>query len=494
MSGTTNLGITYIQVSQNQKEVTANAAFDALDRAITETFDANLASANVTLTDAQYRQALAVRAQNATVAGRTVTLPARERLSVLVMDSSCTQDVGFVRGTTTLTLAPGQAVLARTDGTTNGLVALIRGTTATPVSTFLALADTPASYAGQAGRALRVNAGATALEFADLAAAAHTHTASDITAGTLATARLGAGTADAMTFLRGDQAWAAPTLAGLSDGPGNLSAAPGKLLQVNAGGSAVEFGLRHNMAATLDPGLGDDSGDGYSVGSIWFNRARDTLWLCQDASVGAATWQPYLSRRVLHGGYGTDPDQVMATGPMNGASAAGVTAVDRLYLRPFRWFGGRSIDRLFGRVTTSGTASNIKFGLWGHDYGTGRPTGLPLGANNTPLSTTSVGIKSAAIPAVDPAPGILWVASIHEGTTTPGMQAAPAGHFDVWEFVPLPGGDFSLLVGAANQGTYGLICSDFSFAADITAIDLSAATLARSSGNAAIHPHVMIGF
>jgi hypothetical protein len=88
----------------------------------------------------------------------------------------------------------------------------------------------------------------------------------------------------------------------------------------------------------------------------------------------------------------------------------------------------------------------------------------------------------------------LWVASIHEGTTTPGMQAAPVGHFDVWEFVPIPGGDFSLLVGAANQGSFGLICSDFTFAADITAIDLSAATFARSSGNAAIHPHVMIGF
>ncbi len=31
MSGTTNLGITYIQASQNQKEMTANAASNALD-------------------------------------------------------------------------------------------------------------------------------------------------------------------------------------------------------------------------------------------------------------------------------------------------------------------------------------------------------------------------------------------------------------------------------------------------------------------------------
>ena len=215
MSGTTNLGITYIQASQNQKEVTANAAFDALDRALTETFDANLASVSVTLTDAQYRQALAVRAQNATVAGRTVTLPARERLTVLVMDSSCTQEVGFVRGSTTLTLAPGQAVLARTDGSTNGLAALIRGTAATPVTTFLALADTPAGYAGQGGRILRINAGAT----------------------------------------------------------------------------AIEFGPRHNLTASAAPTATDDSAAGYGVGSQWLDTVGDKIWFCTDATTGAAVWK-----------------------------------------------------------------------------------------------------------------------------------------------------------------------------------------------------------
>lgn len=43
------------------------------------------------------------------------------------------------------------------------------------------------------------------------AAASHTHAAADITSGTMATARLGSGTANASTFLRGDQSWAAPT-------------------------------------------------------------------------------------------------------------------------------------------------------------------------------------------------------------------------------------------------------------------------------------------
>lgn len=45
---------------------------------------------------------------------------------------------------------------------------------------------------------------------ATFAAASHNHAASEITSGTVATARLGSGTANTLSYLRGDQTWVAP--------------------------------------------------------------------------------------------------------------------------------------------------------------------------------------------------------------------------------------------------------------------------------------------
>lgn len=45
-----------------------------------------------------------------------------------------------------------------------------------------------------------------------------------------------------------------------------------------------------NLAATAAPGVTDDAGNGYSIGSLWVDVTGDHAYLCVDATVGAAVW------------------------------------------------------------------------------------------------------------------------------------------------------------------------------------------------------------
>jgi len=120
-----NLGLDQVAENQTAKEVTINTATGQLDAALTEIFVADYtAGSNIALTDTQYRRAVRVQVSNLTAASKTLTLPALKKLSVITSDAANTQSLSVVRGSTTLTLAPGSSLIVHTDGTTNGLVTL----------------------------------------------------------------------------------------------------------------------------------------------------------------------------------------------------------------------------------------------------------------------------------------------------------------------------------------------------------------------------------
>lgn len=88
MTTTPNLAIEHIAANQSQKEVTANTAFDALDKAFCQPTDIALADANLTVPDAQFLGSVYLRFTGTLTAARTITVPAKAKL--IIVENSTT--------------------------------------------------------------------------------------------------------------------------------------------------------------------------------------------------------------------------------------------------------------------------------------------------------------------------------------------------------------------------------------------------------------------
>ena len=55
-----------------------------------------------------------------------------------------------------------------------------------------------------------------------------------------------------------------------------------------------------NYAATGAPAVTDDSGDGYAIGSVWFDTTNNNIYVAKSVSVGAAVW----TKQAAHNNYG----------------------------------------------------------------------------------------------------------------------------------------------------------------------------------------------
>jgi hypothetical protein len=77
--------------------------------------------------------------------------------------------------------------------------------------------------------------------------------------------------------------------------------------------------MLHNMAASTDPTVNDDTGDGYEVGSHWFNTTADRAFVALDVSTGAAVWLQVTAPPTFHGCKAYNS----ATQTMNGSGTNG---------------------------------------------------------------------------------------------------------------------------------------------------------------------------
>ena len=56
---------------------------------------------------------------------------------------------------------------------------------------------------------------------------------------------------------------------------------------------SIGSGIKNKLNATSAPTINDDSGDGYSVGSLWCDVTNDKIYMAIDVTLGAAIWQEY---------------------------------------------------------------------------------------------------------------------------------------------------------------------------------------------------------
>lgn len=179
----------------------------------------------------------------------------------------------------------------------------------------------------------------------------------------------------------------------------------------SAGGNQL-VGLLHKIDAVVPPTVNDDSGDGFSRGSVWVDAAADAVYVCSDNAVGAAVWEraggiTQLTGNVTAGpGAGSQvatiaPGAVtnaklasMATARFKGRTTAG--SGDPEDLTPAQatalldTFGIAGASPLKGLVPAPGTTvhGNARF-LLGDGGGWVRPSGKTLNHNITATDQTT---------------------------------------------------------------------------------------------------------
>lgn len=166
---TENLQIPDIQANQNQKEATANAAHNLLDRAMNGRVNLTVVAGENNLTTTQMRENFIINATGTPGAAVQLDMADTNQRTMAVVNNS--NDVITVRnsangGTGQPIIAVGEASIFHYDGVNFiDLTAL-----AVTVATWTGLADTPATYTGESGRFPQVNNAETGMEFVGTAA------------------------------------------------------------------------------------------------------------------------------------------------------------------------------------------------------------------------------------------------------------------------------------------------------------------------------------
>ena len=249
---------------------------------------------------------------------------------------------------------------------------------------------------------------------AGVAAASHTHAASAITSGTIATSRLGSGVSNGSNFLCGNQTWATPAFLIAEDSITSFELADNAVETAKINALAVT-GAKI-AASTIDP-----TTKLTTTGTPTINN-----YLC-----GNNTWGvPYSIPKFIPYATGVVATGMDAGGILNDAytTLSGLALQNTVTMYPFVAAFSYTPNLIGAHVSTAGVGTptcNIQVAIYASNPATGHPIGAPL---NTPtsISVMSTGDKTSAFTTPVVAGCQYWLGIQQSGnpsTTNPSYRA-----------------------------------------------------------------------
>lgn len=168
--------------------------------------------------------------------------------------------------------------------------------------------------------------------------------------------------------------------------------------------------MKHNATASTEPGPSDDSSQGYSIRSTWFNGTTGEVWYCTDATAGAAVWiNPNFDPVPWPSQYFRASDHILSV-------SDGQVAADLLTMQPFTIQRKRRISGIAIRLTTAQAGGEIRLGVYRTDWVTEKPASRKHDAGVISLASGS-GDKVITVDWYFD-PGVYWLAALNKGGGT----------------------------------------------------------------------------
>ena len=186
-------------------------------------------------------------------------------------------------------------------------------------------------------------------------------------------------------------------------------------------------GVQNNLGATSSPGVGNDTTQGYSVGSLWTRSDTGQVWVARSVATGAAAWDSLAAQTV------SDYIPTWWYSPFGASSTqAGVTVVSGTTYCTKGTIGKRiTINALGIQISTTSAGGHVELGVYSDGTSTltflGNVGGILTTATGSLSSTFALGSGTN----IQFEPGVYWFCAQSDNAVSAYDSLATTGNYAV---------------------------------------------------------------